>query len=86
MVITSSNPLTNKLAPVLLGIHVVAFPLYPHMPAPVLLLTMVFTVWSWLIISGRVAQPGRLVMLLLTAAVVAVLLQSFGTVFGQLPG
>ena len=78
--------LTKKLAPVLLGIHIVALPLYPHMPIPVLLLTAVFSVWLWFIIRGRVAQPGRLVMLMLAAVVVAVLIQSFGTILGQLPG
>ena len=83
---TTNGSLTAKLGPVLLGIHVVALPLYPHMPWPVLSTTAVFTVWTLLIISGRLAQPGRLLMLLLTALVVAVLLQSFGTILGQQPG
>ncbi len=50
-VTTSTNALTQKLAPVLLGIHFVALPLYPHMPFPVLLLTVIFTVWALLIIA-----------------------------------
>jgi transglutaminase-like putative cysteine protease len=83
---TNNGSLTAKLGPVLLGIHIVALPLYPHMPLPVLLVTAVFTVWTLLIIGGRLAQPGRLLMLLLTALVVAVLLQSFGTILGQQPG
>jgi transglutaminase-like putative cysteine protease len=83
---TSSHKLTMKLTPVLLGIHIVALPLYPHMPVPVLLSTAIFTVWTLLIISGRISQPGRLLMLLLTMMVVAVLMQSFGTIFGQQPG
>jgi len=82
----AANPLTEKLAPVLLGIHLVALPLYPHLPLPVLLLTALFTVWAWLIIRGRLPQPGRLVMFVLAIAVVAVLIQSFGTILGQLPG
>ena len=82
----STNALTQKLAPVLLGIHFVALPLYPHMPFPVLLLTVIFTVWALLIINGWTSQPGRLVMFVLTLIVVAVLLQSFGTILGQQPG
>ena len=81
-----TNALTQKLAPVLLGIHLVALPLYPHMPLPVLLLTAVFTLWAWLIISGRFSQPGRLVMFTLTLIVVVVLIQSFGTILGQQAG
>ncbi len=84
--VMTTNTLSRKLAPVLLGIHIVALPLYPHMPLPVLSLTAVFTVWTWLIINGRVPQPGRLLMFLLTATVVAVLMQSFGTILGQMPG
>jgi transglutaminase-like putative cysteine protease len=64
----------------------VAMPLYPHLPLLVLLFAGFLTLWTVLIISGRVAPPGRLLMLLLTLMVVAVLLQSFGTIFGQRPG
>ena len=71
----STNALTHKLAPVLLGIHIVALPLYPHMPLPVLLLTAVFTFWTLLIISGRISQPGRFVMFMLAMLVVAVFMQ-----------
>ncbi len=83
---TRDNRLTRKLAPVLLGIHIVALPLYPHMPIPVLLVAAFFTLWALLIVSGRVTQPGRLLMLILAIMVVAVLLQSFGTILGQQPG
>ena len=58
----TANPLTGKLGPVLLGIHIVALPLYPHMPLPVLLLTAVFTIWAWLILRGQLRQPGRFTM------------------------
>ena len=81
-----TSALTQKLAPVLLGIHIVALPLYPHMPFLVLLLTAIFTVWAMLIINGWTSQPGRVVMFVLTLIVVAVLLQSFGTILGQQPG
>ncbi len=60
--------------------------MYPHMPLSVLLLTAAFTVWTWLIIVGRVQPPGRLLMIFLAVTVVVVLVQSFGTIFGQLPG
>jgi hypothetical protein len=83
---TNNHELTTKLTPVLLGIHIVALPLYPHMPLPVLLVTAVLTLWTLLIISGRISQPGRFVMLLLTMMVVVVLMQSYGTILGQLPG
>lgn len=80
------NALTAKLGPVLFGIHLVAFPLYPHLPWPVLLLTAVFTLWIWMIIQGRLPRPGRFVMFLLTVIVVVALMLSFGTILGQLPG
>ena len=83
---TSNHKLTAKLTPVLLGIHIVALPLYPHMPLQVLLVTAVLTLWTILIISGRISPPGRFVMLILTMMVVAVLIQSFGTILGQQPG
>ncbi|MGD8802117.1 MAG: DUF3488 and transglutaminase-like domain-containing protein [Gammaproteobacteria bacterium] len=83
---SAERKLTAKLLPVLLGIHMVAMPLYPHLPLLVLLFSGFFTLWTLLIVSGRVAPPGRLLMLLLTLMVVAVLLQSFGTIFGQRPG
>jgi len=82
----ANSKLTARLGPVLLGIHIVALPLYPHMPLPIVLVAALFTLWTLLIISGRVAQPGRLLMLLLTMVVIAVLMQSFGTIFGQRPG
>ena len=83
---TSKRRLTSKLAPVLLGIHIVALPLYPHMPLAILLTTAVFTLWTLLIISGYVSQPNRFVIFMLTMAVVAVLVNSFGTILGQQPG
>jgi transglutaminase-like putative cysteine protease len=78
--------LTSRLAPVLLGIHIVGLPLYPHMPLPVLVTITVFTAWTILIISGKLAQPGRILVFLLTATVVAVLMKSFGTILGQQSG
>ncbi len=75
-----------RLTPVLLGIHIVALPLYPHMPLLVLLATAILTLWMLLIVSGRISQPGRFVVFMLTVMVVAVLMKSFGTIFGQQPG
>ena len=74
------------LTQVLIGIHMVALPLYPRMPLAVLLSVLLLTLWTVLIIRRRVALPGRYFVLLLAAAVVAVLLQSYGTIFGQQPG
>ncbi len=82
----SANPLTQKITPVLLGIHLVALPLYPHIPLMVLLAIAFFTIWLLLIINGRVSQPGRFMMFILTVIVVAILVQSFGTILGQQPG
>ena len=74
------------LTQVLIGIHMVALPLYPRMPLAVLLSVLLLTLWTVLIIRRRVALPGRYFVLLLAAAVVAVLLKSYGTIFGQQPG
>ncbi|NNL06539.1 MAG: DUF3488 domain-containing transglutaminase family protein [Gammaproteobacteria bacterium] len=78
--------LTSKLAPVLLGIHIVGLPLYAHLPIPVLITIAVFTVWTLLIISGKISQPGRVLIFILTAMVVVILLKSFGTILGQQSG
>ncbi|UCB53873.1 MAG: DUF3488 domain-containing transglutaminase family protein [Thiotrichales bacterium] len=82
----SADRLTKPIAPLLLGIHVVALPLYPHMPVMVLLLTAAFTVWALLIINGKAARPGRWALAVMTVLVVVVLMLSFGTILGQLPG
>ena len=81
-----NRKLTSRLAPVLLGIHIVGLPLYTHMPLPVLITIAVLTFWTLLIISGKVSQPGRLVIFILTVTVVAVLMNSFGTILGQQSG
>ena len=81
-----ANINARLLAQVLVGIHLVALPLYPRLPLAVLLMVLLFTLWTVLIMRRRVALPGRYTLLLLAAAVVAVLLQSYGTIFGQQPG
>ena len=62
------------LTQVLVGIHLVALPLYPRMPLPVLLAVLLLTLWTVLIIRRRIALPGRYPVLLLAVLVVAVLL------------
>ena len=76
----------KKLLPVLIGIHMVALPMYTRLPPYVLLLIVAFTIWTLLIISGRVQQPVRFIRILLAAAVVMSLIVSYGTIFGQMPG
>ena len=76
----------HKLTPVLIGIHLVALPMYTRLPFYVLLLIAAFTVWSLLIIAGRSKQPGSFLRILLSLAVLASLLVSYGTIFGQEPG
>lgn len=76
----------HKLAPVLLGIHLVALPMYPRIPLYVMLMIALFTVWSILMVTQRVKQPGRLLRFALAVAVITSLMLSYGTIFGQLPG
>ena len=76
----------HKLTPVLIGIHLVALPMYTRLPFYVLLLIVAFTLWSLLIIAGRSKQPGSFLRILLSLAVLASLLVSYGTIFGQEPG
>ena len=76
----------HKLTPVLIGIHLVALPQYTHMPAYVLLLIGLFTLWTVLIVSGRTSQPQKIIRMLLVGIVVFSLMVSYGTVFGQGPG
>ena len=76
----------HKLTPVLIGIHLVALPMYTRLPPYVLLLIASFTVWTLLIIAGRTKQPISFIRILLALAVVFSLLISYGTIFGQAPG
>ena len=76
----------HKLTPVLIGIHLVALPMYARLSPYVALLVVAFTAWTLLIISGRSRPPPAFIRILLAGAVVAVLLISYGTIFGQEPG
>ena len=76
----------HKLTPVLIGIHLVALPMYTRLPPYILLLMVSFTLWTLLIIAGRTKQPISVIRILLAFAVIASLLFSYGTIFGQEPG
>ena len=76
----------HKLTPVLIGIHLVALPMYTRLPPYVLLLIVSFTIWTLLIIADRTKQPISFVRILLAMAVLASLLVSYGSIFGQAPG
>ncbi|MES0326752.1 MAG: DUF3488 and transglutaminase-like domain-containing protein, partial [Gammaproteobacteria bacterium] len=76
----------HKFTPVLIGIHLVAMPMYTRMPPYVLLLIVSFTIWTLLIIAGRITQPIAFIRILLAFAVIVSLLVSYGTIFGQEPG
>ena len=76
----------HKLTPVLIGIHLVALPMYTRLPPYVLLLIASFTIWTLLIITARTKQPVAFIRFLLAVAVVVSLLTSYGTIFGQQPG
>ena len=76
----------HKLTPVLIGIHLIALPMYTRLPPYVLMLIASFTIWSLLIVTGRTRQPIPFIRVLLAAAVVVSLLVSYGTIFGKDPG
>ena len=77
---------SHKLTPVLIGIHLVALPMYAQLPPYVLLLIASFTAWTLLIISGHIKQPIAFIRVMLAIAVLVSLLFSYGTIFGQEPG
>jgi transglutaminase-like putative cysteine protease len=76
----------DRLMPVLLGMLLVGLPLYAYLSWLVLWFMLVFSVWSVLIIRRIVKPPGALMRFVLAMLVVAVLLTSYGTVFGLIPG
>ena len=76
----------HKFTPVLIGIHLVAMPMYTRMPPYVLLLIASFTIWTLLIIADRIKPPIAFIRILLAFAVIVSLLVSYGTIFGQEPG
>lgn len=76
----------NKLPPVLIGIHLVALPLYSRMPVYVLLLIAMFTLWTVLIVVGRTSQPNKIIRTMLIGVILFSLIVSYGSIFGQGPG
>ena len=76
----------KKLYPVLLGIHLVALPLYTRTPLLILLVVLLLTVWAFFIIAKRIKQPSDFIRILVLVASVLVLILSYGTIFGQQPG
>lgn len=76
----------NKIMPVLIGIYLVAMPMFSRLPPYVLFLIFSFTAWVILIIIGRVKPPISFVRLMLAASVLISLIASYGTIFGQEPG
>ena len=76
----------TKLLPVLVGIHLVALPLYNRIQPLVLLTVFLLTVWSYFIITKRIKQPSSLVRILTLLASVIISILSYGTIFGQQAG
>lgn len=76
----------HKFTPVLIGIHLVALPMYARLPPYVLLLIISLTIWTILIITDHIKPPIAFIRILLAFAVIVSLLVSYGTIFGQEPG
>lgn len=76
----------KKLLPVLVGIHLVALPLYSRIQPLILLTVFLLTVWSYLIITKRIKQPPTLVRIFSLLISVILLILSYGTIFGQQAG
>lgn len=76
----------HKLTPVLIGIHLVALPLYPRIPVYIMMLIGMFTMWTVLVISGRTSPPKNIIRMLLLGVIILTLMVSYGRVFGQGPG
>ena len=73
----------HKLTAVLIGIHLVALPLYAHIPVYILLLISLFTLWTLLIVADRVSKPKKITRIILVGVVVLALMVSYGRVLGQ---
>lgn len=76
----------HKLTPVLVGIHLVALPMYTRLPPYILFLMISFTVWALLISMARTRQPISIIRIFLAITVIISLLISYGSIFGQEPG
>lgn len=76
----------KKLYPVLIGIHLVALPLYPEIHTLILFILFALTAWVTLIISQRTRQPSALVRILTLIFSVFFLIIANGTIFGQQAG
>lgn len=79
------NGLKNLL-PVLIGIHLVAVPLYGRIHPLIVTLILVLTAWSYMIISRRWKQPSGLIRILALIFSIFFLIFAYGSIFGQQPG
>jgi len=76
----------KKLYPVLIGIHLVALPLYQRIHTLILIILFALSIWVVLILSQRVKQPSDLVRILTLVFSVFFLIIANGTIFGQQAG
>jgi len=76
----------KNLFPVLIGIHLVAMPLYGRIQPSILLIILLLTIWSFFIITNRLKQPSDFVRILTLVFSVFFLILSYGTIFGQQAG
>jgi transglutaminase-like putative cysteine protease len=71
---------------VLAGIHLVAAPLYPYTPVPVMVLVFLMTLWALAMLLGKTGRPGWLIRLGLLLITIVVLVFSHGTITGRNAG
>ena len=76
----------DRLMPVLFGMLLTGLPLYAQLSWLVLWFMLVFAGWSVLVILRIVKPPGMFIRVMLAMLVVGVLIASYGTVFGLIPG
>lgn len=70
----------------LAAVHLSALPLYTGMPVAVLLLLLSLSLWQLYIITGKRANPGKIIQLLVIALTFTTIFYSYGHVFGKAPG
>lgn len=73
----------SRLWALLVGILLVAAPFFTRIPVPVTALSLIMTIWSIAMITGKTPQPGKWQRIGLLLLVMMVMIVSFGTLLGR---
>ena len=82
----SNRPNNSILYALLAGVHLSALPLYRGMPIAIILLLVLLSAWELFLVKNNKNNPARFVLIFIVITSLAIILYSYGHIFGQQPG